>query len=118
MQSETDTQRTRGQELPQPRLGNIQQSLPTAGESTRCRFCQSELRHTFVDLGMSPLCENYLTAEQLNQMEPFFPLHVHVCHRCFLVQLPEYVSPDHIFSEYAYYSSYSDSWLQHARRYV
>jgi len=67
---------------------------------------------------MSPLCENYLPAEQLNQMEPFFPLHVHVCHRCFLVQLPEYVSPEHIFSEYAYYSSYSDSWLQHARRYV
>ena len=84
----------------------------------RCRFCQAELSHTFVDLGMSPLCESYLQAEQLNRMEPFYPLHVFVCDNCFLVQLEEFVSPEHIFSEYAYFSSYSDSWLDHCRRYT
>ena len=83
-----------------------------------CRFCQSPLRHTFVDLGMSPLCESYVSVEQLNHMEPFYPLHVYVCDQCFLVQLLEYVSPEHIFSDYAYFSSYSDSWLQHARAYT
>src|SRR5712692_6922157 len=83
-----------------------------------CRFCKSELRHTFVDLGMSPLCESYLRPEQLNEMERFYPLHVFVCEKCFLVQLEEFVSPDHIFSEYAYFSSYSDSWLDHCRRYT
>ena len=80
-----------------------------------CRFCNSLLQHTFVDLGMSPLCESYLEPKQLNQMEPFYPLHVHVCDKCFLVQLEEYVSPDAIFSEYAYFSSYADTWLQHAK---
>ncbi|HXX44154.1 MAG TPA: class I SAM-dependent methyltransferase [Candidatus Acidoferrales bacterium] len=84
----------------------------------RCRFCNHELRHTFVDLGMSPLCESYLAAEQLNRMESFYPLHVFVCENCFLVQLEEYVSPESIFSEYAYFSSYSDSWLKHSRRYT
>ena len=83
-----------------------------------CRFCSAELRHTVVDLGMSPLCESYLTADQLNRMEPYYPLHVYVCHHCFLVQVPEYVSPEAIFGEYAYFSSYSDSWLAHARSYV
>jgi SAM-dependent methyltransferase len=83
-----------------------------------CRFCKAPLEHTFVDLGMSPLCESYLTADQLNQMEPFYPLHVKVCKQCFLVQLEEYVSAEHIFTEYAYFSSYSDSWLKHASNYV
>lgn len=73
---------------------------------------------TFVDLGMSPLCERYLRADELNQMEPFYPLHVWVCDSCYLVQLEEYVSPAEIFTEYAYFSSYADTWLQHARRYV
>src|SRR5205807_2208114 len=76
------------------------------------------LRHQFVDLGMSPLCESYLTVDQLNQMEPFYPLRVAVCEQCFLVQLPEYVSPVDIFTEYAYFSSYSDSWVRHARDYT
>jgi len=84
----------------------------------RCLFCAAPLRHTFVDLGMSPLCETYLAAEQLNQMEPFYPLHVWVCERCFLVQIEEYVRPEGIFTEYPYFSSYSDSWLAHARTYV
>lgn len=67
---------------------------------------------------MSPLCETFLEAGQLNEMEPFYPLTVRVCERCFLVQLEEYVSPEDIFTEYAYFSSYSDSWVAHARRYV
>lgn len=90
----------------------------TPKTESRCRFCQSVLTHTFVDLGLSPLCETYIAAHQLNQMEPFYPLHVYVCEKCFLVQLEEYVSPDKIFSEYAYFSSYSDSWVQHAKRYT
>jgi hypothetical protein len=83
-----------------------------------CRFCAAPLRHTFVDLGPSPLCETFLTADQLDRMEPFYPLHVRVCAACFLVQLPEFVSPEEIFTEYAYFSSYSDSWVAHARRYT
>lgn len=83
-----------------------------------CRFCQTALRRTFVDLGMSPLCESFLTREQLNQMEPFFPLHAYVCDGCFLVQVEEYVGPERIFSEYAYFSSYSRAWLAHAQSYT
>jgi len=93
---------------------------PEPGEPPRggCRCCGAPLRHTFVDLGMSPLCESYLRADQLNDMEPFYPLHVYVCDQCFLVQLQEYVRPEAIFTEYAYFSSYSQSWLDHARRYT
>jgi len=83
-----------------------------------CRFCDYPLYSTLVNLGMSPLCENILKTEQLNQMEPFYPLHVYVCGNCFLAQLEEYVSPNSIFTEYAYFSSYSDSWLQHAKHYT
>jgi len=71
-----------------------------------------------VDLGMSPLCETFLRADELNRMEPFYPLRVWVCERCFLVQLQEYVSPAEIFTEYAYFSSYSTSWLKHAKDYT
>jgi SAM-dependent methyltransferase len=67
---------------------------------------------------MSPLCETFLPADQLDQMEEFYPLHVFVCGSCFLVQLKEYVSPASIFTEYAYFSSYADSWLAHARAYT
>ena len=84
----------------------------------RCRFCGTPLRHTFVDLGMSPLCESYVSAEHLNRMEQFYPLHVFVCENCFLVQLQEYVSPTDIFTEYAYFSSFSDSWVRHAQDYT
>jgi C-methyltransferase C-terminal domain/Putative zinc binding domain/Methyltransferase domain len=91
---------------------NIKDNLPV------CRFCGTPLRYTFVDLGMQPLCESYVKPEQLNQMEPFYPLHTYVCHSCFLVQLEEYVAPKEIFSEYAYFSSYSDAWLAHAKNYV
>lgn len=83
-----------------------------------CRFCRSSLHHVMVDLGMSPLCESFLQAKQLNLMEPFYPLKVYVCGDCFLAQLEEYVSPEDIFSEYAYFSSYSESWLHHAKTYT
>ena len=101
--------------------------LPSGDEATqrhpstqrgRCRHCGARLVHTFVDLGMSPLCESFLDADQLDEMEPFYPLHVYVCDQCFLVQLPEYVSPEAIFREYAYFSSYSDTWLDHSRVYT
>lgn len=84
----------------------------------RCRFCGSPLTHTFVDLGMSPLCESYLTEGELNEKESFYPLHVYVCDSCYLVQLQEYVPPDQIFTEYAYFSSFSDTWLEHAKNYM
>jgi hypothetical protein len=83
-----------------------------------CRICGTALRYTFVDLGMSPLCENYLRQDELNQAEAFYPLHVFVCEQCFLVQLQEYVRPEAIFTEYAYFSSYSETWLKHARQYT
>lgn len=83
-----------------------------------CRLCKAELTETFVDLGMSPLCESYLTADQINEPETFYPLHVRICRTCLLVQLPAFVAPEEIFSDYAYFSSYSDSWVDHARRFV
>lgn len=83
-----------------------------------CRLCGTALNYTFVDLGMSPLANSYLESNQLNCMEPFYPLHAYVCERCLLVQLEEIVSPGHIFSDYAYFSSYSDDWLRHARAYT
>ncbi len=83
-----------------------------------CRFCSTPLEHRVVDLGMSPLCESFLPADALDSMEPFYPLNVWVCHECFLVQLNEYVDPGEIFEEYAYFSSFATSWLQHAADYV
>jgi len=83
-----------------------------------CRLCGEPLAHTFVDLGMSPLCESYVAAEDLDRTEAFYPLHVRQCGSCLLVQLPAYVPGEDIFSEYAYFSSYSDSWVAHAKRYA
>ncbi|MGB6334608.1 MAG: methyltransferase domain-containing protein, partial [Thermoanaerobaculia bacterium] len=83
-----------------------------------CRFCGHPLRQSFVDLGMSPLANSYVEPEALQRREPFFPLHVWVCEHCLLVQLPETESPEAIFSDYAYFSSYSTSWLRHAEGYV
>src|SRR3989442_184699 len=87
-------------------------------EQPSCRLCGSSLGEPFLDLGQQPLCESILRKDQLNQMEPFFPLQVDLCDECMLVQLDQYVSPDHIFSEYAYFSSYSDTWLKHSQAYV
>jgi SAM-dependent methyltransferase len=83
-----------------------------------CRFCGAPLEHTLVDLGLSPLCESFVPPERANEMEPFYPLHVWICDRCLLVQLEEYVRPEEIFTEYAYFSSYSTTWVEHARRYA
>ena len=83
-----------------------------------CRLCGASLAHTFVDLGMSPLCEAYVPVEQLDDAEVFYPLHVLVCESCLLVQLPAYVREEDIFSNYAYFSSYSDSWVAHAKQYA
>jgi SAM-dependent methyltransferase len=85
---------------------------------THCRFCAAGLDLTMVDLGKSPLCESFLPAGRLEAMEPFFPLHVRVCERCWLAQIPSFVPPEEIFDEYAYFSAYSDSWVEHARAYV
>ena len=86
--------------------------------SPACRCCGESLHDTVVDLGMSPLCESYVRPDQLNAVEAFYPLRVHVCRRCWLVQLEQYVSAEQIFSEYAYFSSFADSWVKHARDYV
>jgi C-methyltransferase C-terminal domain/Putative zinc binding domain/Methyltransferase domain len=103
-------------------LGVRNDQSPAAMEGSpqpgACRFCGTPFEHTVVDLGMSPLCESFLPPDRLNRMEPFYPLHAWVCARCFLVQLEEYVSGEEIFTEYAYFSSYSDSWLAHCERYV
>ena len=73
-----------------------------------CRSCGAPLHRVFVDLGMSPPCEDFLPLERLHAMERFYPLDVRVCDACLLVQLPEYVQADEIFTDYAYFSSYSD----------
>src|SRR5436190_17252111 len=83
-----------------------------------CRLCDGQLTETFVDLGMSPLCESYVPEGRLDGPETFYPLHVRICSECLLVQLPAYVSGEDIYSDYAYFSSYSDSWVAHAKRYA
>ena len=83
-----------------------------------CRFCRTPLQHTFCDLGITPLSNAFLKAEQLKLPESFYPLHAYVCDVCFLVQLEEYESPQNIFTDYAYFSSYSQTWLEHAHRYT
>jgi SAM-dependent methyltransferase len=84
---------------------------------TSCRFCGAAVEAVFADLGMSPLANSYLPPEAANSMEPFYPLRALVCGECFLVQLEEFQTPERIFSDYAYFSSYSSSWLDHSRRY-
>jgi len=83
-----------------------------------CRACGATLHHTFVDLGMSPLSNAILGPEQLNSMEPFYPLHARVCERCFLVQLEQYERPEKIFEDYSFFSSFSETWLRHSQKYV
>jgi SAM-dependent methyltransferase len=85
--------------------------------TTTCRFCGTDLRRTLVDLGMSPLCETYPSRADLNCGETYYPLHVYICENCFLVQLDKYESPENIFCDYPYFSSYSSSWLKHCEHY-
>ena len=86
--------------------------------SIKCRSCGNILKYTFVDLGVSPLANSYLKPQDLQRMEPFYPLHVFICEVCYLVQLPQLQSPEDIFDDYAYFSSYSESWLKHASDYT
>lgn len=82
-----------------------------------CRFCDQELRHVLCDLGVSPMANSYIAFEDGNKPEPLYPLKVWVCQKCLLAQLESFESPEHIFSDYLYFSSYSDSWVGHAKRY-
>ena len=85
----------------------------------QCRFCKTKLEHEFIDLYNAPASNSFLTPQQLNEPETFYPLRVFVCHNCFLVQIDEYQSSEAIFnSEYVYFSSYSTSWLEHSKKYV
>ena len=88
------------------------------GFEATCRFCDAQLTQTFADLGMSPLANSYVGPGKVNAMEPFYPLHAYVCDKCWLVQLQMYQTGEEIFSDYAYFSSYSDSWLAHAKAYT
>lgn len=90
----------------------------TNADDNRCRHCSAELTATVVDLGVSPLCNELVSADRLNEVESFYPLHARVCGECFLVQVGEFVTPDDIFSEYSYFSSYSNAMVEHARDYV
>ena len=92
----------------------------SAAAATRatCRFCGNGLRHTVADLGMSPMANSYRKPEELNRMEPFYPLHAYVCDQCFLVQLEAFQSGEDIFSEYAYFSSYAQALLDHGKAYA
>ena len=84
-----------------------------------CRFCKSKIEKDFVDLGFSPPSNSFLKKNQLNKPETFYPLKVQVCSNCFLVQIDEFAKHDEIFNnDYVYFSSYSSSWLDHARKYV
>ena len=87
-------------------------------DNYRCRFCRCEIKSVFVDLGISPLSNSFLKYENFKELEKKFPLKVFVCENCFLVQLPEFETPQNIFKEYAYFSSYSKSWLNHAENYA
>jgi SAM-dependent methyltransferase len=96
-----------------------QQPHARARVGLTCRFCGATLRETFADLGATPLCQKQVKPEQLNDPETYYPLHALVCTACWLVQLGEYATPTEIFAqEYAYFSSYSDTWLRHARAYA
>ena len=83
-----------------------------------CRFCGNRLEHSFAHLGMSPFANFYVPMDRADAMEPFYPLHAYVCTQCWLVQLQVYETSQHIFSDYAYFSSYSDSCLAHAKAYA
>ena len=85
---------------------------------TTCRLCETPLAHEFVDLGKSPLSNSFLRADELQQAEPFYPLQPLICHKCLLVQLPELAKAEGIFSDYAYFSSYSTTWLRHSEEYA
>ena len=99
-------------------MQNQSKNDPLKNSGRSCRHCGAVLEHSLVDLGSSPLCNTLLDEQALNRGEVFYPLHVHVCSKCFLAQLGDFVTPDEIFTEYSYFSSFSKSFVDHARRYV
>src|SRR5262245_13730753 len=99
------------------RADHVTSVLKADSMECKCRLCGAQLVHKLVDLGMSPPCESFLPASEIGNPETYYPLCVFVCEECLLVQLPEHVNPESIFVEYAYFSSYSQSWVDHARRY-
>ena len=101
--------------VPDNQLSTAPARVPGA---TDCRHCSAPLELSVVDLGMSPLCQTVCPTRSSSRCEVFYPLHVRACRRCWLLQIPEFVAPDELFTEYAYFSAYSDSWVEHARRYV
>ena len=111
-------------EVPRLRLGMtriiqiMSHNLPTTSKRTTCRHCGSPLTHSVADLGVQPPCEGFIPADKFNEAELFYPLHAMVCANCLLVQLETDVAPESIYTEYAYFSSFSDSWLAHARCYA
>jgi SAM-dependent methyltransferase len=105
-------------EQPRPTTSAVH-AHPLDAAGLKCRFCAARLEHSFADLGLTPLCQKHVKPSELNDAETFYPLHAFVCTSCWLVQLGEYATPEEIFAqEYAYFSSYSDTWLAHARRYA
>ncbi len=92
--------------------------VAAAATHAKCRFCNHPLRHTVADLGMTPMANSYRLPEELNRMEPFYPLHAYVCEKCFLVQLEEFQSGEEIFSDYAYFSSYVQTMLDSGKAYA
>jgi hypothetical protein len=93
--------------------------MKKTNSASKCRFCSNKLEYSVIDLGMSPLCQKHVKPEHANNMEKFYPLHAFICEHCWLMQLEEFATPDEIFAdEYAYFSSYSESWLEHARNYT
>ena len=105
--------------MKQSGASNLARGNDQSVSAPSCRFCSEPLRHTFVDLGTSPLCQRHVTPARFNHAEAFYPLHVYVCDQCFLVQLPEYVAREELFDEqYGYFSSFSETWLRHAEEYV
>ena len=83
-----------------------------------CRLCDSDRLVSVLDLGATPPCETFLTAEELDLPEVTYPLHLRLCEDCLLLQIPALITPEDTFTEYAYFSSYSDSWVAHAREFV
>lgn len=87
-------------------------------ENKKCRFCGHTLKYTMADLGLSPISNEYVSKENLDRGQYYYPLHVMVCDKCFLAQVMEYKAPEQIFTDYKYFSSFSTSWLEHCRKYV
>lgn len=102
----------------EPAIRSASAPASRAVTALACRACGAPLERVFVDLGSSPLANSYLSTEDLERPEPFYPLTVRVCERCWLCQLPEVARPEQIFTDYAYFSSYSSTWVEHARRYA